>query len=151
MTTTTTSTSTGTSGRGRGREAVVIGAGPNGLVAANMLVDAGWDVLVLEAQQRVGGVARRQAIDETGDCVLHRGAERDERGLRAPEQASARLRAAAQRLADRVRARPVQRAEKDRQRVQFGDVEAEVDRAPQTGLPRQPFVARVARQSPSEA
>ncbi len=39
----------------RAREAVVIGAGPNGLVAANLLADAGWDVLVLEAQPRCGG------------------------------------------------------------------------------------------------
>ena len=29
-------------------DAVVIGAGPNGLVAANLLADAGWEVLVLE-------------------------------------------------------------------------------------------------------
>ncbi len=36
-------------------DAVVIGAGPNGLVAANHLVDAGWSVLVLEAQPDVGG------------------------------------------------------------------------------------------------
>ena len=36
-------------------DAVVIGAGPNGLVAANRLVDAGWSVLVLEAQPSVGG------------------------------------------------------------------------------------------------
>ena len=35
--------------------AVVIGAGHNGLVAANLLADAGWDVLVLEAQDHVGG------------------------------------------------------------------------------------------------
>ncbi|MDQ3825610.1 MAG: FAD-dependent monooxygenase, partial [Actinomycetota bacterium] len=27
-------------------DAVVIGAGPNGLVAANMLADAGWEVVV---------------------------------------------------------------------------------------------------------
>jgi phytoene dehydrogenase-like protein len=39
-------------------DAVVIGAGPNGLVAANRLVDAGWSVLVLEAQPTVGGAVR---------------------------------------------------------------------------------------------
>jgi phytoene dehydrogenase-like protein len=39
----------------KGHEAVVIGAGPNGLVAANLLVDAGWDVLLVEAQDHVGG------------------------------------------------------------------------------------------------
>jgi phytoene dehydrogenase-like protein len=36
-------------------DAIVVGAGPNGLVAANLLVDAGWSVLVLEAQPKVGG------------------------------------------------------------------------------------------------
>ena len=39
-------------------DAVVVGAGPNGLVAANCLVDAGWSVLVLEAQPEVGGAVR---------------------------------------------------------------------------------------------
>ncbi|MDT9593699.1 NAD(P)/FAD-dependent oxidoreductase [Nocardioides zeae] len=38
-----------------GHDAVVVGAGPNGLVAANLLLDAGWSVLVLEAQPDVGG------------------------------------------------------------------------------------------------
>lgn len=41
-----------------GHDAVVIGAGPNGLVAANRLADAGWSVLVLEAQPDVGGAVR---------------------------------------------------------------------------------------------
>ena len=36
-------------------DAVVIGAGPNGLVAANRLVDEGWSVVVLEQQPQVGG------------------------------------------------------------------------------------------------
>jgi 2-polyprenyl-6-methoxyphenol hydroxylase-like FAD-dependent oxidoreductase len=31
-------------------DAAVVGAGPNGLVAANWLVDAGWSVLVLETK-----------------------------------------------------------------------------------------------------
>jgi phytoene dehydrogenase-like protein len=39
-------------------DAVVVGAGPNGLVAANLLVDAGWSVLVLEAQPTPGGAVR---------------------------------------------------------------------------------------------
>src|SRR5579875_1008572 len=37
------------------RDAIVIGAGHNGLVAANLLVDAGWTVTVLEANDRIGG------------------------------------------------------------------------------------------------
>ncbi|NYE36773.1 phytoene dehydrogenase-like protein [Nocardioides cavernae] len=38
--------------------AVVVGAGPNGLVAANVLADAGWEVAVLEAQATPGGAVR---------------------------------------------------------------------------------------------
>ncbi|HEY0888316.1 MAG TPA: NAD(P)/FAD-dependent oxidoreductase [Nocardioides sp.] len=41
-----------------GYDAIVVGAGPNGLVAANHLLDAGWSVLVLEAQPEVGGAVR---------------------------------------------------------------------------------------------
>ncbi|MFG2892503.1 phytoene desaturase family protein [Streptomyces sp. NPDC048248] len=39
-------------------DAVVIGAGPNGLVAANLLADDGWTVEVLEAQPEPGGAVR---------------------------------------------------------------------------------------------
>jgi phytoene dehydrogenase-like protein len=45
-------------GAGRRHDAIVIGAGPNGLVAANLLADAGWQVLVLEAQSTPGGAVR---------------------------------------------------------------------------------------------
>ena len=39
-------------------DAVVIGSGPNGLVAANALVDAGWSVVLLETEDTVGGAVR---------------------------------------------------------------------------------------------
>ena len=39
-------------------DAVVIGAGPNGLVASIALADAGWDVLLVEANPTVGGAVR---------------------------------------------------------------------------------------------
>jgi phytoene dehydrogenase-like protein len=45
-------------GRSDAADAVVIGAGHNGLVAAAMLADAGWDVLVVEAQPEPGGAVR---------------------------------------------------------------------------------------------
>jgi phytoene dehydrogenase-like protein len=49
-------------------DAVVIGAGPNGLVAANALVDAGWDVLLVEANPEVGGAVRSAEVTAPGFC-----------------------------------------------------------------------------------
>ena len=39
-------------------DAVVVGSGPNGLVAANVLADHGWSVHVLEAEPEPGGAVR---------------------------------------------------------------------------------------------
>ncbi|WP_433213659.1 phytoene desaturase family protein [Dactylosporangium sp. CS-047395] len=47
-------------------DAVVIGAGHNGLVAANMLADAGWDVAVLEATGDIGGAVRSAEVTAPG-------------------------------------------------------------------------------------
>ena len=47
-------------------DAVVIGAGPNGLVAANLLADAGWEVLVLEEQDVPGGAVKTAEVTEPG-------------------------------------------------------------------------------------
>ena len=47
-------------------DAVVVGAGPNGLVAANLLADAGWDVVVLEANDAPGGAVRTAEVTAPG-------------------------------------------------------------------------------------
>jgi phytoene dehydrogenase-like protein len=47
-------------------DVVVIGAGPNGLTGANVLADAGWDVLVLEEQPEPGGAVRTGELVEPG-------------------------------------------------------------------------------------
>lgn len=40
----------------------MVGAGPNGLVAANLLTDAGWSVTVLEAAAEPGGAVRAAEV-----------------------------------------------------------------------------------------
>jgi phytoene dehydrogenase-like protein len=45
-------------------DAIIIGAGPNGLVAANHLADHGWSVTVLEAEGEPGGAVR------SGELIL---------------------------------------------------------------------------------
>src|SRR5215212_9899219 len=47
-------------------DAVVIGAGPNGLVAANRLADAGWSVVVVEAADEPGGAVTSSELIEPG-------------------------------------------------------------------------------------
>ncbi|HYN97974.1 MAG TPA: NAD(P)/FAD-dependent oxidoreductase [Pilimelia sp.] len=51
---------------GDSADAVVIGAGHNGLVAANLLADAGWDVVVLEATGQPGGAIRSAEVTAPG-------------------------------------------------------------------------------------
>ncbi len=53
----------------RSRRAIVIGAGPNGLVAANLLADAGWEVLLLEAQAGIGGAVSSDT--DVADGFVH--------------------------------------------------------------------------------
>ncbi|MGK5677906.1 phytoene desaturase family protein [Actinoplanes sp. URMC 104] len=47
-------------------DAIVVGAGHNGLVAANMLADAGWSVVVLEATPHPGGAVRSGYVTAPG-------------------------------------------------------------------------------------
>ncbi|MBV9193342.1 MAG: NAD(P)/FAD-dependent oxidoreductase [Solirubrobacterales bacterium] len=47
-------------------DAVIIGAGPNGLVAANLLADRGWEVVVLEEAPDPGGAVRSAELIEPG-------------------------------------------------------------------------------------
>ena len=47
-------------------DAVVIGAGHNGLVAANILADEGWEVLVLETSATPGGAVKTAEITVPG-------------------------------------------------------------------------------------
>jgi phytoene dehydrogenase-like protein len=50
----------------RAVDAVVVGAGPNGLVAANALVDAGWSVVLVEANDVLGGAVRTAEVTAPG-------------------------------------------------------------------------------------
>lgn len=47
-------------------DAIVVGAGHNGLVAANILADHGWDVVVLESHDSPGGAVRTEELTRPG-------------------------------------------------------------------------------------
>ena len=47
-------------------DAVIVGGGPNGLVAANALVDAGWSVVLVEANEVLGGAVRTAEVTAPG-------------------------------------------------------------------------------------
>ena len=47
-------------------DAVIIGAGHNGLVAANLLADLGWDVIVVEETETPGGAVRSAHVTSPG-------------------------------------------------------------------------------------
>ena len=47
-------------------DAVVVGGGPNGLVAANLLADAGWHVALFESATTPGGAVRTEELTAPG-------------------------------------------------------------------------------------
>lgn len=60
---------------GKRRSCIVLGAGLAGLAAAHRLTEKGWDVTVVEAQQRLGGRVFSYQFDEDKSLVCELGGE----------------------------------------------------------------------------
>ena len=56
-------------------DTIIVGAGHNGLVAANYLAKAGRKVLVLEARDRAGGQLAGETMDARAFDPLHAGGQ----------------------------------------------------------------------------
>jgi monoamine oxidase len=54
---------------------VIIGAGLSGLAAANVLKQAGWNVIVLEARERIGGRVLSFSFKESPELICELGGE----------------------------------------------------------------------------
>ena len=59
----------------RKKSCVVVGAGFSGLAAAHKLKNAGWDVTVLEARDRIGGRVFSQTFADDPNLIFELGAE----------------------------------------------------------------------------
>ncbi len=59
----------------RKKSCVIIGAGFSGLAAAYKLKNAGWNVTILEARDRIGGRVFSQTMPQNGNLVFELGAE----------------------------------------------------------------------------
>lgn len=62
-------------GQRRKRSCVIVGSGLSGLAAGFKLKNAGWDVTILEARNRVGGRVFSHTMPESGGLICELGAE----------------------------------------------------------------------------
>ena len=141
------------SDRGSGRRVVVLGAGLAGLAAAHRLGRHGYEVVVLEAQERAGGRVQtvRDPFRRGGHAELRRRPHLRVARAHARLRQGARARAGAlrQRGAGVPHAGPAVRAARRRQAVAAGRLRARRAAGPVRALPRVPALGlRGARRHP---